>query len=780
MATTLEHNLYPPLVVDTIPAFVHTEPCKIYFSLSMYNTVEDIRSESGVHVSLVKQSTNTTALKASLYPSKIMLKDLEIDENAGDEDYKYYVTINPTDLQGNDFEIDQFYIAQLRFTSSALTEELPQQSAGITSWLYNNKDYFSEWSTICLLRGIEQPLISTNLDEVSELPYPLTALTGKLYYQNNADIEQEYLKSYSFSIKNNTTGQIYYQTDEIYTNIYAPNEINYNIEYDLPTGVQLQLTFIYTTNNLYSNTETYTFAIAEEASNQFDATFSITPDESHGRIKLDIDFENGASTNNDLVIRRASSRTDFHIYDKLAVIPNSEAISLRYIWYDNSIESGVYYKYRIQENVANGNFIESKKPVICVFEDIFLTCGDRQLKIQFNPSISQLKYNTMESQQTTLGSQYPFVRRNGNNYFRTFSISGLVSSFMDDNGWYDPNFKDGRFHYVYETEPFTSKAEIYKDSEKRYQEYNEQHNVSQYEDYIYEREFRQKVMDFLYKNDVKLFRSLTEGNILIKLMSIGFQPVDSLGRRLYSFSASAVEIDALTALNYNKYNIINTYYHGFNIGYLGYKTGVGDFIEFSGYQSIIDTIKNDNSKVKEIYYMEIQIQNMQNAICYVKHDKIATLEPYTASGYYLTIESDTADGFIEDCWFSGAHLEEGQYTFTGKYYGKTEDVENPVKNGVYEIADTENEAFKIDDYISYNNRERLLTTTRDQVDELTRVKVANKNNEYIVTWALFVQQSYSKYIYYNNKWYPFSDNGDVLMPIKARIKYYYEEKGVIK
>jgi len=56
------------------------------------------------------------------------------------------------------------------------------------------------------LRGIEQPLISTNLDEVSELPYQLTALTGRLYYQNNADIEQEYLKSYSFSIKNNTTG----------------------------------------------------------------------------------------------------------------------------------------------------------------------------------------------------------------------------------------------------------------------------------------------------------------------------------------------------------------------------------------------------------------------------------------------------------------------------------------------------------------------------------------------------------------------------------------------
>jgi len=41
-------------------------------------------------------------------------------------------------------------------------------------------------------------------------------------------------------------------------------------------------------------------------------------------------------------------------------------------------------------------------------------------------------------------------------------------------------------------------------------------------------------------------------------MNIDFQPVESLGRRLYSFTATAVEIDDATILNYDKYGIQST------------------------------------------------------------------------------------------------------------------------------------------------------------------------------------------------------------------------------
>ena len=38
-------------------------------------------------------------------------------------------------------------------------------------------------------------------------------------------------------------------------------------------------------------------------------------------------------------------------------------------------------------------------------------------------------------------------------------------------------------------------------------------------------------------------------------MNIDFQPVETLGRRLYSFTATAVEVDEATIKNYNKYGI---------------------------------------------------------------------------------------------------------------------------------------------------------------------------------------------------------------------------------
>ena len=64
------------------------------------------------------------------------------------------------------------------------------------------------------------------------------------------------------------------------------------------------------------------------------------------------------------------------------------------------------------------------------------------------------------------------------------------------------------------------------------------------------------VYDFLYKDEAKLFRSPTEGNILVYLSDITFEPVFTLGRVLYSFSATATEIDEASFENCIKYNIM--------------------------------------------------------------------------------------------------------------------------------------------------------------------------------------------------------------------------------
>ena len=91
---------------------------------------------------------------------------------------------------------------------------------------------------------------------------------------------------------------------------------------------------------------------------------------------------------------------------------------------------------------------------------------------------------------------------------------------------------------------------------------------------------------------------------------------------------------------------------------------------------------------------------------------------------------------IENFYFYGIHLTEcknsiqyirrDEYILIDEQYNSLEDIVNPILNGVYEIS-------------SSNNR----------------------------------------YIYYNNQWYNFTENNDVVCPVDGIVNYTYElVKGV--
>ena len=555
-------NLYPPLINDTLPSFIRTKTCRIYFSLSNYNSATDIKN---VQISLINQRTNQSAFDTIKYPSGIKIASMIYDSNI-QNDFNYYVEIPVKDLAEGVFGLNQFYKVQLRFTSKSASDP-PSLGKGLATWLYNNMQYFSEWSKVCLIKGIEQPIITirgfdnTEANQETILTNAIIDIIGQMHYKNGV-AEKEYLKHYNIKIyQDNDLNTVLFNSGEIYTNQYNPNEINYELGYDLSDGVNYILSFTYTTNNLYTETINYNFAIIQRGIDKLNATITATPDEENGRIKINIVSTDSERFIGNITIRRTSSKSDFHKWEDIKTITYVTGQQLNYSWYDITIESGVWYKYCAQRRNARGDrgvIIQIENPVMCILNDIFLTRNDKQLKIKFNPSLNEIKYNVTESQQVTIGSQYPYIKRNGNNYFRTFPIGGLISSFIDTTNWYDPHFYDGEFHNnENEIGAFTSKNDIYGESQSLYNNYNNKNNITQYNDYIYEREFRKKVYDFLYKHDVKLFRSTTEGNILIKLMNIDFQPVESLGRMLYSFTATAVEVDAATIQNYQKYGIQN-------------------------------------------------------------------------------------------------------------------------------------------------------------------------------------------------------------------------------
>lgn len=61
-------------------------------------------------------------------------------------------------------------------------------------------------------------------------------------------------------------------------------------------------------------------------------------------------------------------------------------------------------------------------------------------------------------------------------------------------------------------------------------------------DWLWEREFREELTDWLNDGKPKLFRTMTEGNISVILTDISLTPNATLGRRLYNISGTAYEV----------------------------------------------------------------------------------------------------------------------------------------------------------------------------------------------------------------------------------------------
>ena len=101
-------NLYPPLVYDTLPSFIRTKTCRIYFSLSNYNSATDIKN---VQISLINQKTNQSAFNSTNYPSGIKIASMIYDSTVQDN-YNYYIEIPVSDLTEGVFGLNEFYKVQ--------------------------------------------------------------------------------------------------------------------------------------------------------------------------------------------------------------------------------------------------------------------------------------------------------------------------------------------------------------------------------------------------------------------------------------------------------------------------------------------------------------------------------------------------------------------------------------------------------------------------------------------------------------------------------------------
>ena len=543
----ISNSLYPPIIDTYMPAFIITDNiCKVYFALSKYNNPENIKS---VWITINNQYTNKSVLNTSTGLKAFSLGDPDPSKNSDD---RYYVTISAEDIIGG-WELNQLYKVQLRFST------LDPNKDWTMSEIVANEDSFSEWSTVSLIQGIQKPKLTLiNFENSVGTEVIFTSMNNIFagYVDNLGDNDN--LNNYHIKIYNKKDlDTIVYDSGVCYTDEFNPNEINHFVKYGFIDGEHYIMNVSYQTASLFEETLEYLFLIIDLDGESLNANITAEQDEDNGRIKVRIHSDTEKFVGN-ITIRRTSSDSNFEVWEDIHTTAVIDDNYLDLIWYDNTVESGIWYKYCAQRRNRFGDrglIISTKEPVMVTLQDMFLTRADKQLKIQFKPQVGSFKRTVSESLTQTLGSKYPFIRRNGKVNFRQFSISGLISHFSDKG---DPNWWGQKaIQHSDWNELFCSKSELYRGYEELYEKYNSKNRITEYNDFSLEKTFREKVMDFLYANDAKLFRSPSEGNILVRLMDISFTPETQLGRMVYSFSATAYEIDECNFENYSKYGIQN-------------------------------------------------------------------------------------------------------------------------------------------------------------------------------------------------------------------------------
>ena len=413
----VNNNLYPPIVETYMPAFlinsgdVVKDTCRVYFSISAYNSLADI---ANAQVTVSDQNTNVSVLNEEKYPCDIMLVPIMEDRTKTTDD-RYYVDIKKTDLIGDNFEINTYYKVQIRFTSVNAESVSMTTPQAIDSWLAANLSMFSEWSTVCLVRGISVPTLSfRGIDNTAG--YTVWAsgnvdLVGRLTFADSADTER--LRSYKIRLLKGE--EVISDTGEIYASIYNDiNEINYTFKYLFEDGGDYIIEVTYTTNDLYQETISYNIIVIEGGSAPVDAKIFADTDEENGRILIYIKGNTADEFTGNIMIRRASSETNFTVWEDIHLIKVEQQI-LDLVWYDTTVKSGVWYRYCAQEINGIGQrsvIIQIKEPIMMVLDHMYLVGQNgKQLKIKFNPQVSSYQRTIPEAKVDTIGSKFPFVKR---------------------------------------------------------------------------------------------------------------------------------------------------------------------------------------------------------------------------------------------------------------------------------------------------------------------------------------------------------------------------------
>ena len=432
-------KLFPPYIPGVLPAFIvggETISIKIPFTMNRGVAPSQLSNKKKFDVKIKSLSSNTY---------------FNLSEKAVSVDFDDNIITYEFDKDEKLIKVGNFYKIQVAYIDI--------------------DEVIGQYSTVGIIKATSMPVVAISGLEKNIPNNVLHSYIGT--YKQENDIS-EHIYSYCFNLYD-SSGAIVETSGELLHN--SSNDINAYSSYDeykfqrtIEKNKRYYIEYkITTVNGLEISSSKYEIAaetsapsnlsemgIKLEAENNFDNGFvllKLTTDKEDfknipavsGTYLVSRAEKNAAETDKDKQFLDWKDLFSFQ-YSNTKLFETTNTIELENK--DFTIEQGKTYKYAIQEYNENNFYTErlASNEVYADFEDCFLYDGKRQLKIRYNPKISNFKTTILEQKIDTIGSKYPFFFRNGRVSYKEFPISGLISLLMDENNYFNSLYENDDEH----------------------------------------------------------------------------------------------------------------------------------------------------------------------------------------------------------------------------------------------------------------------------------------------------------------------------------------------
>ena len=437
--------------------------------------------------------------------------------------------------------------------NSSITDTLD-----LDRWVAENYDNISIWApAVSRVRTYSPSLNLYNSlanGTVTLNPYETLSIEGKISFTPAAGALSDKLVWTQLLLFLDT--ELIYSTDRMYNQV--SNEFNHILPYSLfIDNGNYSFKIFYGTQNGYQDFYEQAISKASTTNGNIEITAQSKGSSLLKSILVTAKLSAIDQTYGTLIIERALNEEDLKwdiVYSIPLTLDSTQATDISFT--DYCVQPNVLYKYRVSYLTTDLELskVEISDPVSVSLEDIVLVSEGVQWTLRYNPQVTNMKKTVTNSIVQTIGGEYPIVIRGGQSKYRTFTIGGLISYHAEERADIlnstssNPSFDVAAAQIMEDSISATFITE---------KELNAGVNLnSSYEtEALREKNYRDKVISFLSDNKVKLFRSAQEGLILISLSDVSFTAEQKLDRNIWSFTATATEIDKATPENILKYNI---------------------------------------------------------------------------------------------------------------------------------------------------------------------------------------------------------------------------------